>query len=463
MKPKITIYIPCHNYGRYLREAVNSVIAQISSDWELIVISDGSTDDSLAIAREYAAQDPERIRAFEHPEALGLQASANRALEASRGDYIMRLDADDYLDESACLVMAEYLDRHPDIGLVYPNYIYVDEAGSVLGIEARKKVGADAKLLDLPAHGACTMVRKRVLKAIGGYSEKYKAQDGHELWLKVLHRYQIANVNTPLFYYRQHSLSLSTDHSRLLTARAQIKRDLVESRKGQVTPRTLAVIPAKNTYAKLPNVVLNPIAGKPLIDYTIEAASQVAALDAILVTTDDPAIAEHCDALPHDIQTQLRPQSLSEERVHLSQVVANSLEYMEQKRDFHADIVLVLSVHSPLRRTAHIQKAIDTLILYNTDSVISVYEDSDSLFRHGTYGLEPLNPGMHNQLRLEREALYVDNGAIKAMWRDVVTPTDISGRKVGHIVMTFWDSWQIKEPNDIWLVEQLVDRAQETI
>ena len=90
--------------------------------------------------------------------------------------------------------------------------------------ENRRKVGADARLLDLPAHGACTMVRKRVLKAVGGYSETADAQDGYELWLKVLQRYhaQVANVATPLFYYRQHGSSLSTDRDRILAARRDI-------------------------------------------------------------------------------------------------------------------------------------------------------------------------------------------------------------------------------------------------
>ena len=127
----------------------------------------------------------------------------------------MRLDADDFLDENALLILAGYLDRHPDIALVFPNYIYVDKRGQCLGVEQRKRIGSESQVLDLPAHGACTLVRKRVLKSVGGYNENFDRQDGYDLWLKVINRYRVANVETPLFYYRQHDESLTRNEIKL--------------------------------------------------------------------------------------------------------------------------------------------------------------------------------------------------------------------------------------------------------
>ena len=100
---------------------------------------------------------------------------------------------------------------------------------------------------------------------------------------------------------------------------------------------------------------------------------------------------------------------------------------------------------SPARVSA---SNLNRFMRYVNESCGLELEDYDALYTHGSYGLQPLNHGMQNQLRLEREALYVDNGAIKVMWRDIVQPSDISGRKVGHIVMDPWDSWQIKSPNE---------------
>lgn len=459
MRVKTTVYVPCHNYGRFLAEAIESVLAQTSRDWELIILGDGPVDDTAAIAKGYADRQADRIRYIEHSPAEGLQVCANKALEVARGDYILRLDADDYLDESALLVLSTLLDDNPEIALVYPNYTYVDVQGAFLGQEHRKKVGKETSMLDLPAHGACTMVRKRVLKSIGGYNESYGAQDGHELWLKVLHRYQVANVTTPLFFYRQHGGALSNDQERLLKARRQIKRDLVERQAGTVAPRVVAIIPAKNTYDNLPDIVAEPFAGQPLLEYTLAAAREVEGLDAIVVTTDSDGVIDYCDRRP-EVLTVKRPMALSTAHVGISEVVDHAVRHLEAEHELFPDIVVLLSVHSPLRRAAHIRKALDNLLLYNADSVISVYEDYDLHFVHGDSGLEPLNEGMLRKIRLEREALYVDNGAIRVTWRDTVSASGFLGKKIGHTVMPVQESLQIKSLFDHWLIGMILDKRK---
>jgi len=459
-KPKVTVYIPCHNYGRFLGQAIESVVEQNYESWELIILDDGSSDNTGNVIKEYLEKYSAKIRALCNYPARGLQACANLALETARGDYIMRLDADDYLDESALLVLSTYLDRHRDVGLVFPNYTYVNEEGAFLAVENRKKIGTEATFLDLPAHGACTMVRKRVLKSIGGYSETYNAQDGYELWLKVLNRYKVANISTPLFFYRQHSSSLSRDESRILVARQRIKRGLVQGNGGRVKPRIVAVVPAKNTYEKMPDIVLSHLAGRPLIDYTLQAAQETGLFEAVFVTTDDTRVQDYCSQFSGVISS-MRSKGLSLSRARLSHVLYDAVTRLEREFEIYPDIVVLLSVHSPLRRSEHIFKAVDTLLLFNSDNVISVYEDYELHFSHGRNGLEPVNKGMIQRLRLEREALYVDNGSIKVFWRDVISESDLYGEKVGHIVMSLEDSFNIKSPFDVWLIENILKRKFE--
>ena len=150
-KAKVTVYIPCRDYGRFLDQAVASVASQTFRAWELLIIDDGSGDQTADVAKRWAVRD-KRIRFLRHESSRGLPACGNVALDHAKGDYIMRLDADDYLDESALLVLASYLDQHPDIMLVYPNYVITDMNGRHLGIEHRKRVGTEAELLDLPSH-----------------------------------------------------------------------------------------------------------------------------------------------------------------------------------------------------------------------------------------------------------------------------------------------------------------------
>jgi CMP-N-acetylneuraminic acid synthetase len=457
--PRVTVYVPSHNYGRFLGQALESVAAQSLAEWELIVIDDGSIDETTVVAKAFADRFPASVRVVRHEQPAGLHACSNEAFGLARAEYVMRLDADDYLDESALHVLAHYLDRHPDVDLVYPNYVYVDEQGRYLASENRKRIGQEAKLLDLPAHGACTMIRKRVLKAVGGYSETASAQDGYDLWLKVLQRYgaQVANVTTPLFYYRQHGASLSRDRERILAARRQIKRDLVERHHGPLKPRTVAIVGAKNTYENAPNIVLENCAGRPLIDYTIEGALAAGVFDRVFVTTDDERVVAHCRRWP-EVLAEVRPAGLSLAHVRVSEIVSHAVERLEQAHDIYPDVLVQLSVHAPLRRAEHIREALDTLIAYDCDSVVSVYEDWELHFVHGANGLEPLNPGMIARVQLEREALYVDNAAIHALWRDAVRADDLYGSAVGHVVMAWEDSVQARSLADLSIVETMMRR-----
>ncbi|MFU8804292.1 MAG: glycosyltransferase family 2 protein [Bradymonadaceae bacterium] len=456
-RPLVTVYIPCHNYGHYLEEAVESVFAQNMDSWEVIIVDDGSEDDTHEICRRYMERAPDRVRVIRNEPAKGLQYNANRVIEIARGKYVIRLDSDDWLDESALLVMSACLEHNPDVALVFPNYYYVDANGDYLGVENRKKIGVESHLLDLPAHGACTMVRTRVLKTIGGYDEEHNAQDGYELWLKVFNRYPVKNVATPLFYYRQHADSLSRNEDRILTARQAIKRSMVQKQAGAVQPRVVAVVPAKNTYPHLPNIVLGEVAGRPLIDYTLDAALGSGQVDQVFVTTDDPAVVEYCKD-KEGVLAVLRPNELSKADRKMSEVLYNSVQRLEEEFEFYADIIVTLSLHSPLRKAMYIVKALDTLVLYDADSVISVYEDYDMHFSHGTDGLEPLNPAMMRRIRLEREGLYVYNGSITASWRDVMGLEDYHGVKISHVVMPQKESFQIKSAFDLWLMEQILRR-----
>lgn len=459
LRPKVTVYVPCRQYARFLDECLGSLARQTLADWEAILIDDASTDDSAERMEAFQARFPERVRVLRNAQIRGLRANSNAALELARGEYVMRLDADDFLDENALLVLAAYLDRHSGVGLVYPNWTYIDEDGGFIGQERRKRLWTEANVPDLPAHGACTMVRRRVLKAVGGYDTDLSAQDGHELWLKTLYRHGVASVETPLFFYRQHAGSLSDNEARLLDSRRQIKRRAAAAGRGPVSPRIAVVVPVKNTYAHAPNLALAPLAGTPLIDYTLDSVAGNPAYARVLVATDDPAVVAHCQRRG-DVQVHLRERALSDPQVGLSEVVVDAVEHLEQARDVMADIIVVLSAHTPLRRPEHIQEAIDTLLVYPVDEVLSTWENHDLQYRHGGNGMQAVNAGSINGARFEREALYSCNGAIRAMWREAVAADGLRGVRVGHTVMTRIESLVAKKPEERrWLESLLAEQG----
>ena len=459
---KVTLYIPCHSYGRYLDECLQSLARQTMSSWEAILIDDASSDATASLMEAFRLCFPEQVRVLRNTQPQGLRTNANAALELASGDYVMRLDADDYLDENALLVLSHYLDLHPQVGLVYPNWTYIDEGGAYIGQERRKRLWDETHVPDLPAHGACTMVRRRVLKAIGGYDTDLPAQDGHELWLKTLYRHGVASIETPLFYYRQHGDSLSGNQGRLLDSRRQVKRRIAAMGKGPVAPRVAIVVPVKNTYALAPNLALESMGGKPLLDHTLDSVVGNSAFVTILVATDDPAVVRHCQNRG-DVVAYLRDAELSSPAIKLDQVAANAVDYIETALGILPDIIVVLSVHTPLRRIEHIQEAIDTLLLYPVDQVVSTWENQDLQYRHGRDGMQAVNAGAIDEARFEREALYTCNGAIRALWREFVTVDGVFTGRIGHTVMTRIESLIAKKEDErCWLEYYLEQNAAAT-
>lgn len=446
----VSVYIPVHNYGKYLEQAIESVLAQKFNDWELIIIDDGSTDNSWDIIKKYVSHP--KIRTM-HQENNGLATTNNIALRLSQGKYIMRLDADDYLDENALLVLSNILETHPQVGLVYPDYYLVDEVGEITEIVRREKIGIEVELLDLPALGACTMIRKECLLEIGGYSEEFKCQDGYELWLKFIESFNPYNVNIPLFYYRQHPSNLTKDRDRILRTRRCIKHTFVEKNRKNTTPRILAIIPVLKKALSALDSALHPLAGKPLLWYTISEALKTSMIDKIVVSSDDVAVLDYCKGFPRIIPI-LRPAALAHSSTDMGAIIMHTLEVLKKKEKYLPDAIMILYSNTPLRRSSHIEKCIDTMIIFNVDSVIAVNEEVDHFYNHKRYGLCVINK--RAGISLEREALYHDNGAIYLSRISAITQKRMLGESIGHIVMLPEESIRIRNNFDFWLAEKIL-------
>ena len=137
-KPTITVYIVSHNYGRYLEDAIESVLRQSVDNWELLIFDDNSTDNTKDVIQLY--QGDSRIRTFFTP-SIGLPAVCNRALTEARGEYVIRLDGDDVFDDNILLVLSNYLERDSACAMVFPDYFLMDEHGEIFPMSGGKKSG----------------------------------------------------------------------------------------------------------------------------------------------------------------------------------------------------------------------------------------------------------------------------------------------------------------------------------
>lgn len=449
--PLVTVYVPCRNYGRFLPEALDSVVAQLHTNWELIIVDEASDDDTLAIAERYRAQHPGRIRIIANVAPTGLQKVANTVLGLTSGKYLMRLDADDWLDECALLLMTAKLQSDPDFGLVYGNFHYVDEDGRYLGTERRRKFGIEDMSGHMPPHGACTMVNTRALKAAGGYSEEVNAQDGWDLWYRLQNRVKVAHLDAPLFYYRQHGKSLSRDSSRLLDARAEILRGARQRLEGGYTPTCLAVIPVREHYPDWQGVPYQEFAGKSLLEWAFDSVLGASGVTDVAVSTQSQAVLDYSQGLEQKTGRAhlriLRPDT--SESLDPLKILIQATEEYEAQRGNLPDIVLFLSLHAPSRRPEHIARAIDVLIVTNSDSVVSVTQEREPTFVHGTKGLKLLNPGRFEGLEYERENLYRFNGSVIGTWTSSLREGSLFGESIAHIEMSRRESMELKTKADL--------------
>ena len=143
---------------------------------------------------------------------------------------------------------------------------------------------------------------------------------------------------------------------------------------------------------------------------------------------------------------------------NFEEIIKESIIYCNEKHKFESDIVVYLNINAPLKNIKEIMEGVHTLILHNFDKVISVYEDFDLHFIHSQSGLEPLAKRRHAELRIEREALFVDNRAFSVYWTKLLFKSkNISKLKIGHVVMNRNMSYNIRSNDDLKLVKYLLN------
>jgi glycosyltransferase involved in cell wall biosynthesis len=439
-QPKVTVYITNFNYGIFIQKAVESVLQQSFQDFELFIIDDGSTDNSKEIIEQYRNHPKVHIL---YQQNKGLNKTNNVALNLSNGQYIVRLDADDFFEPDALEIMSKTLDADSELGLVFPDYYYVDRDGQRIGEERRHDFDKDVSVFDQPAHGACTMVRVDYLRDLGGYDEQFTCQDGYDLWIKMVTNHKVTNINQPLFSYRRHGNNLTENEARILNTRQQIKRVFIE-RKEKVPP-TVLIIPVRHTLLGGEDWLLSEKHGDALLYLKIKTVLESKNPLKIVVTSASQAVKNFC--LSH-FENELkfafveRPEELELGHVSLAESIKLVLNQLNLQQEITA--VMTVSVEFPFLKSSSIDEAIDTLVIFKADSVVSVRPDSSMYYRHTGSGMQPILD-QDKFTKLEREALYKSAGGIMLTKLSQLHQTgkSVSGN-VAHIVVESKEAFAIQ-------------------
>ncbi|WP_433876418.1 glycosyltransferase family 2 protein [Sinomonas atrocyanea] len=214
-RPLVSVVVPCYNYGRYLPDAVGSVLDQPGVDVEVIIVDDASTDDSVSVARRLAVQDP-RVRLIEHQVNRGHVATYNDGLSRVTGDLVVLLSADDMLAPGALARAAALFEVDPEVGLVYGYAAeFSDSSGAVAAVRRRRawwSVWSGKEWIALSCWRGRNfilspeaVIRVKALEAVGGYNPALPHSGDLEFWLRTAAHWSVGRVNGPAqAFYRIH-------------------------------------------------------------------------------------------------------------------------------------------------------------------------------------------------------------------------------------------------------------------
>lgn len=224
MTPKVTVLLAVHNGEPHVRQAAESILAQTFSDFEFLIVDDASTDATVETIESLGDR---RVRLLRNEKNLGQVPSLNRGLREARGEYVARIDHDDWCRPERFARQVAALEAEPDVGLVGAWMDAVDEHGHVIG-RLRSTIADYAEFLYHTlimrvyiAHPA-SMYRREPVVALGGYDEATGPAEDKDLWRRLaLERWDARIVAEPLVVYRLHGNQLSQ-------TRAAYQRDVDE-------------------------------------------------------------------------------------------------------------------------------------------------------------------------------------------------------------------------------------------
>ncbi len=217
--PKVSVVTATYNMARYLPFAIESALSQDYDDFEIVLVDDGSTDETTEVIRQYG----DRIRYFYQPNA-GVARACNRAMELARGQYLQLLDADDTLLPGAIGRNVEAMDRHPSAALAYGEALVIDERGKVVGKRTAPGWIARAGLVPSEAafrqllHGchitnSGVMLRSSVLETIPPFQPEAVPGEDWDLWMRIAAEHDLVYTPEPLACYRVHGQSITSTYT----------------------------------------------------------------------------------------------------------------------------------------------------------------------------------------------------------------------------------------------------------
>ncbi len=453
--PIITVYITNKNYGIYLEKAIKSVFDQSFKDLELIVVDDGSSDISNEIIKKYKKR--KNYKVIYNKISKGLIKSSNIAIKAARGEYVIRLDADDYLDPNALSVLYNVINKDKNIALVYSDYYLIDSKNNILSLE-KQILRVNKRLNHLPVLAACCLIKKNALFSVNLYDESFTRQDGFDIWYKLLNSFEFKHVSLPLFYYRRHEQSLTSNKSKLYKTRTKILNKFSNLRKIKNKFKVTCIIPVRGKKIDSNCNSLELFNGEPLIFHTINEAIKVKEFKKVIITTPDTDLIRKLKKkYKNKIFIHKREEILSSINIDYKSAVIEAINKFE---NLNPDLIAILTVENPLRKKHYIEQAISNLIIHKSDLVIGTVPDfENNYYKYTSKGIKLVTDQKNKKLKLEKDIIHKDVGAFSVMKYSSYINNGLN--KITNIVMDTEDSFIVNSKSDLLILNKLSKKKWE--
>jgi glycosyltransferase involved in cell wall biosynthesis len=362
---EVSIIITNFNYGIYIERCLRSCLNQnFNGSYEIIVIDDCSTDLSSEVLKEY--ENEEKIRIIFNKENVGVAESANKGIRAAKGQFVVRVDADDYVNEHFIFLLSIYLRNNAELFCVACDYYYVDNFG-----KKYQRLCAEEKPVSCGI-----MYRKDTLLKHGLYNSKWRHREEEELRKRVGSQYQIGYLRIPLYRYRKHGENKTEQKDIMEVFRKKLSKVTSLSEKKHNSNlvsnnHIVAIIPARAGSKRLERKNIIDINGKPMIQYAIDAALSSKYISKVFVSTESSEISSIAKNLGAQVIT--RPKELADDSTIKQEVIVHAVKMIS--KESKPDVVVSLQANSPQITSETLDDCINQLYETNTNEVMTVDEN----------------------------------------------------------------------------------------
>ena len=270
----VSVIIPCYNHENFVQDCIQSIINQDYQNIELIIIDDGSKDNSVQKIEEMVPLCKERFTRFEfrHRPNKGLCRTLNEALEWVRGEYLSTVASDDIWVKEKTTLQAQYLDNNPDSVAVFGNITLIDEYNNI--IQEYKMPFKRHRFEDIFLHRfyiptPTNMARTKDIKKTGGYNPNFIIEDWY-MWLKLAESGKFLDcLPETLAYYRRHDDNLSSKAILMHKGRLEIAQEFSNHKKYKRALKNIYYIVFAETEKININLILNAIIDIPYFIFSL--------------------------------------------------------------------------------------------------------------------------------------------------------------------------------------------------